>query len=198
MTAQPVLKVVVEGPDDARLLRALAGRELAGRLRVFAAQGLASLATVGRNILFDEGGPVLVVMDSETLDPQLSRELQGLTAAALSWPLTSGVPIPRDAESAPPFKVFAFVPEIEVVFFEAPQALDRLLGKATPQEKVKDGLLVPKPTLLELLKNGRPHRDYQSLLEDMDPQVQEAIASGRQAKALRATIESMLASPAKA
>lgn len=198
MTAQPGLKIVVEGPEDARIIRAIAGQELAPRLRVFASQGLASLATVGRNVLFHEGGPVLLVMDSNTLDPRLAAELRSMNRAALSGVVTSGGPIPQPSDSPPEsFQVFTFVPAIEVVFFETPQALDHMLGRKTPPEKVREGRLLPKQTLSELLESAHAHRDYRSLLADMDPQVRHAIASGRQAKALKATIEAMLVTPAK-
>jgi hypothetical protein len=197
MTKQPGLKIVVESRDAARIIRVIVGKELADRLSIFASQGRAALATVGRNVLFHEGGPVLLVMDSDTLDPRLTSELESMNMAAMSGAVASGVQIPASGDSAAPqFKVFTFVPAIEVVFFEAPQALDRLLGKKTPHEKVREGHLVPRETLAALLDNARGRRDDHAILADMDPQVQHAIASGRQAKALKGTVESMLAAPA--
>jgi hypothetical protein len=199
MATQPGLKVVVEGADDARIIRAIAGKELADRLRIFASQGRVSLATVGRNILFHEGGPVLLVMDSDTLNPQRAVELRSMNLAALSGVVTSGLQTsPFGGAATPEFKVFTFVPAIEVVFFEAPEALDRLLGKQMPEEKLREGHLIPQQTLAELLGNGRAPRDYHALLADLDPQVQRALASGAQAKALKEMMESLLAVPAKA
>jgi hypothetical protein len=83
--------------------------------------------------------------------------------------------------------VFTFVPEIEAVFFEAPEVLERTLGKTLSQEKVKVGRLVPKQTLTELLHEvGAP--SYHAILGRID----RAIASGAQASALKQMVESML------
>src|SRR5262249_35885795 len=163
MRTQGGLKIIVEGPADAQIVRAILGEDLAKQARFFASQGRVSLATIGRNVLVHEGGPVLLVMDSETLDPQLAAELQALNRVAMSGAITSGAQIPvLTAAPASQFNVFTFVPEIEAVFFDAPQVLARLLGKAPPEEKLKEGRLVPKQTLSELLKNNaRAHVDYQ-------------------------------------
>lgn len=189
MTAERGLKIIVEGATDAQIIRAILGEDLSNKVRIFAAQGLASLATLGRNVLFHEGGPVLLVMDSDTLDPQLTAELRSMTRVAMSGALTSGVqfPVPATAES-PQFRVFTFVPEIEAVFFEAPPALEHMLGKAPSQEKLKDGRRVPKETLTELLNETDGARSYHAFLSRIDP----AVASGPQARALRQQVESML------
>jgi hypothetical protein len=190
MMAERSLKIIVEGASDAQIIRAILGEALSKKVRIFAGQGRASLARVGRNVLFHEGGPVLLVMDSDTLDPRLTAELQSMTRVAMSGAITSGVqlPVPTAAEP-PPFRVFTFVPEIKAVFFEAPQVLERTLGKTPSCEKVKDGRLVPKQTLTDLLGevNGAPN--YHVLLGRIDP----AIGSGTQASALKQIVESMLA-----
>jgi hypothetical protein len=191
---QPSLKIIVESATDAKLIRAILGDKLAKKARFYAGQGRTSLATLGRNILFHEGGPVLLVMDSDTLNPRLTAELEALNLAAMSGPITSGVQFPAMTESdIPLFKVFTFVPEIEAVFFESPEALDRLLGMQPPQDKVKEGHFIPKQVLTELLANSKAPRDYPGLLEHLDPQVQQAIASGEQASNLKAMVESLLA-----
>jgi hypothetical protein len=193
MTLQPSLKIVVEGVTDAQLVRAILGDELARESRFFAAQGRISLATVGRNILVHEGGPVLLVMDSDTLNPQLAAERQALNMVALRGAITSGAPLSIvPALDTMPFKVFTFMPEIEAVFFEAPQALDQLLGKTTPQEKIKEGTFIPKKILAELLGDGKAPRDYQELLSHLDPKSQHALAAGPQARNLKAMVEALL------
>src|SRR5262245_6494788 len=122
MTAERGLKIIVEGATDAQIIRAILGKTLSNKVRIFAGQGRASLATVGRNVLFHEGGPVLLVMDSATLDPQLTAELQSMTRVAMTGALTSGIPLSVRTVAEPQrFRVFTFVPEIEAVFFEAPQ-----------------------------------------------------------------------------
>jgi hypothetical protein len=88
------------------------------------------------------------------------------------------------------------VPEIEAVFFEASEALDHLLGKKPPQDKVKEGHLIPKQVLSELLANGPTQRDYPGLLEHLDAEARLAIATGPQASSLKATVGSLRASAA--
>ena len=69
----------------------------------------------------------LVVMNGETLTPQLKDERQSLAMFALSRAAAPGQ-----------FDVFSFVPESEVVFFEAPAALERVLGdKSFTEAKMK-------------------------------------------------------------
>src|SRR5262249_14600524 len=140
------LYIVVEGQTDADLIRSILGKDLAGKLRFFAASGRVSLATVGRNILVHEGGPVLLVMDADTTNPHLVNELQSMAFLA-----TSGVAPPDLARLRDWVKVFAFVPEIEVIFFEAPRSLEVIVGKKVPEEKVQEGLLAPKATLEKIL-----------------------------------------------
>jgi hypothetical protein len=190
MSTQASLSVVVEGPADARIIRAVLGKELSAALRFFATGGRASLATIGRNILVHEGDPVLLVMNSYTRNQHLVEELQSMAFVA-----TSGMAPSGPARSGGWVKVFSFVPEIEVLFFEAPQSLELILGKKVPEEKIEEGLLAPEAVLLKVFGNGQIN--YETLATGMSPEVASLLAGGKQAQALRATIESML-SPAAA
>src|SRR5437762_12025506 len=105
MSTPSNLSVVVEGPNDAHIIRAVLEKDLAGKLRFFAAGGRVSLATVGRNILVHEGGQVLLVMDSDTRNQRLVDELQSMAFTATSGVAPSS--LPRLSEWV---KVFVFVP----------------------------------------------------------------------------------------
>jgi hypothetical protein len=190
MTHPSSLYVVVEGPMDAHLIRAILGKDLTEKLRFFAAGGGVSLATLARNILVHEGGPVLLVMDSNTRNQHLVDEQKSMAFIA-----TSGVAPPTLPRLNEWVKVFAFVPEIEVMFFEAPQSLEVILGKKVPEEKIQEGLLAPKATLVKLLDEGKVN--YQKLVTNMAPQVASILAPGSQAQALKATVESMMAPAVK-
>jgi hypothetical protein len=185
MTHPSSLYVVVESRSDADLIRAILGNEIASRIRFFAAGGRASLATVGRNILVHEGGPILLVMDSETRSEQLVDEQKSMVFLAMS-----GVAPPNLAGLREWVKVFAFVPEIEVIFFEAATVLELLLGKKVPEEKLQEGMLVPKATLTGLLADAKT--SHQALIASITPDVASVVTTGRQARALKTTIESML------
>ncbi len=92
--------------------------------------------------------------------------------------------------------VFAFVPEIEVIFFEALPALERLLGEPVPPAAVDEGLLIPHKTLAALLgRKGRLDKVTMLYTQLADPEIADLIAQGEQATALRDTVISIL-SPA--
>jgi hypothetical protein len=179
------LSVVVESKTAASLVRAILGKELAGKLQFFATDGRIAPATVGRNILVHEGGPVLLVLDSNTRSPRLVEERKSLAFLA-----TSGVAQPDFPRLNDWVKVFLFVPEIEVVFFEAPQSLEGILGQRISESTVQEGSLAPNATLEKLLAEGQG--DYQALVASLNSRVANALATGGQAMALKATVESMM------
>jgi hypothetical protein len=194
MTSDRPLKIVVEGPSDAQLIRAILGDEIATKVRFYAAQGQASLATVGRNILYHDGGPVLLVMDSDTLSPRLTAELESLSLAAMSGPVTSGMPLPDSVTGQQPlFNVFAFVPEIEAVFFEAPDALTQVLGKKASGIELKEGHIIPREVMKAFFGDTKLYRDYQGLLSHLDSNAKHALAAGPQAAKLKTIVETLLA-----
>lgn len=187
--ADSKLLIVVEGMTDATAIRAILGADLARRARVFAAQGRTSLVTVARNLFFHEGGPVLIVMDADTTTAHMVEEQKSLTRAAVES-LIPGSMNGRDHG----VEVFAFVPEIEVIFFEAPPALERLLGEPVPPAALEEGLLIPHKTLAALL--GRKGPFNKADIFDTcfaDPEVAHLIARGKQATALRDAVISILA-----
>lgn len=180
MSQQETLKIVVEGRSDATILRALLGNALSRKISFFAGQGRVSLASVGRNILVHEGGPLLLVMDSDTLNPHLTEERQALASVALSRVAHAGQ-----------FKVFMFVPEIEVIVFEAPQVLARILKQPVAEDIIEKGLTVPKETLTDLFRQVIGGTPYDAYLE-ANPELAEGLASGKQAREFRDTVEAML------
>jgi hypothetical protein len=187
--ADSKLLIVVEGKTDAMAIRAILGADLARRARVFAAQGRTSLVTVARNLFFHEGGPVLIVMDSDTTTAHMVEEQKALTRAAVES-LIPGIMNGRDRG----VEVFAFVPEIEAIFFEAPPALERLLGEPVPPATVEEGLLIPHKTLAALLGRKGPLDNVTMLYTPLaDPEIAHLIAQGPQATALRDTVISILA-----
>lgn len=180
-----VIKVVVKGPLDAKLIRAILGKEMSSKLRFFAPQDQASLATIGRNILVHEGAPVLLVINADTRNTRLAEEVRAMASLAMSgvlpgWPSNNGQW----------YKVFMFIPEIEVMFFETPAVFEQLLGKPLPDSLVKQGLRDPRHTLLTVLDEA--NLTYPSLIEGMDDDVADALASGPQATELKTIVESML------
>lgn len=185
--SDPKLFIIVEGKTDATAVRAILGNDLAGQTRIFTAQGRMSLVSVARNVYFHEGGPVLIVMDADTTTPTLVEEQKAMTRAALET-LVPGV-TNEDGRA----RVFAFVPELEVIFFESPQTLERLVGEPVPADAVPEGLLLPKQTLDALLQRKGPlDKDSALYAPLLNPEIAVLLAQGKQATALRETVRSML------
>jgi hypothetical protein len=170
------LIIVTEGKTDVLIIRALLNKELTTGMRFFAAQGRESLVTLGRNLLVHEGDPVFMVMDVATAELPIRDAMVAEAMRALS---TIGAP--------GTFQVFVFTPEIEIVFFEAPDALQRVLGTTLPPPTLKEGQVKPKPVLNRLLAEAKiPNTEV--LIRKMDEQAIQSLSSGKQAAALREKI----------
>jgi hypothetical protein len=167
------LIIVTEGKTDVFIIRALLNKELTTGMRFFAAQGRESLVTLGRNLLVHEGYPVFLVIDVSTAELPIRDEMVAETMRALS---TTGAP--------GTFQVFVFTPEIEIVFFEAPDALQMALGTTLPPSTVDEGRSKPKVVLNRLLIEGRIP-NIETLIRKMDAQAIECLSHGKQAMALR-------------
>lgn len=176
-----LLSVVVNRAEDAALLRALLPAEHLERMRFYAAAGRVALATVGRNILVHEGGPVLIVMDSDTRNTNRADELRSITLAAL-----------RNFSPGGPLDVVTFIPETEVVFFETPAALERLLGTTMEESTLREGLLAPRATLDRLLRENGRGPGLPALLQSLGEEALDAVRSGPQACVLLDSVTSLL------
>jgi hypothetical protein len=186
MSKEAALNIVVDGPTDAAILRALLSKAQKESMRFYSAGGRVSRASLARNLLVHEGSPVLVVMDADTHNPSHAEELQDMTKVAM-----------RTIAPSVPCDTFAFIPTIEAIFFEAPKALQRLLGKKIPEEKLEQGAIAPKQTLAKLLGVNGSASKFPEWLSRITPDIGSELASGPQASALMATIDAMLPSPAK-
>jgi hypothetical protein len=154
------LNVVAEGWADALLLSRVLPRTLGVEPAFYAAGDGLTPWTLARNILMHEGGPVLVVMDANTFYPSAVEEERALTKATLRL-------LAADSE----FEVFAFAPQMDVAFFEAPSILRRHLGWEGVGAELELGLLDSARRLRMLLEQRGLDREqfYRGLSgEDVD------------------------------
>jgi hypothetical protein len=170
------LIIVVEGKSDVLIIRALLSAELRSWMRFFAGQGRESLITLARNLLVHEGGPVLLVMDVATAELPSRDEMVAEAMRALSTVGAPGM-----------FQVFTFVPEIESVFFEAPDALQRALGTSLPADVLEECRVKPKAVLQRLLA-GAHIPNTEALIRKLDEEAIASLSRGKQAMALRETL----------
>lgn len=172
---------VVEGRSDAVLFKKLLSETSSLGFRFFVGGGRASLATVARNILAHEGGPLVIIMDADTLDlAQADSNCLMVRAALRSFSAAGGV------------EVFAFVPEQEVVFFEAPSVLQRRFGKDRVQQHLLErGLLAPKDTLLTLLRESGVRREvwFKELTEEDGKDLQRGTQATQLIRSVQALVD---------
>lgn len=167
------LSFVVEGEHDAAVLRKLLPKSLADA-RFFAAGGRSSVATVARNLLVHENGPVMLVADADTHDADRLRQ----DRANLQLALRNVAPTSR-------FGVFLFVPEIEVLFFESLQAMEKITAEARHDPiNPQYGKALPKRALEPLLRG----QAFVSWLGKLDPETWDLLRRGEQVKKLLAAV----------
>ena len=181
------LKLVAEGQSDIHLIRKLISHELNGNMSFYASQGRASLVSVARNLIVHEGGPVLLVMNADSNNLHVKRELEAMTIVAMSGVASGGsfYAIPSL------FKVFMFVPEIAVVFFEAPDALERVTGQAISKQVLEAGRMAPAVTLAKLTGDSNVLA-VDMLTRKIDEQAIDMLRKGKQANEFRENVESLL------
>ena len=173
------ITIVVEGETDVFLIKRILRSITGVSFRFFAAQGKFSLATLGRNILFHEGGSLLVVTDADTFDVASAQEQCGLMRTAL-----------RNVSPDGQFNVFAFLPALEIIFFEMPDTLIRRFGAGVVDPAVIErGHYKPGATLNEILKSSgdTPTSFFKSLGEEE----LEYLRRGEQCRGLVAAVETL-------
>jgi hypothetical protein len=178
----PKLRIVAESPTGIRFIRKLLYREPVSGMKFYASQGKVSAVTLARNILVHEGGPVLLAIDSDTLDVERQREYEATTLAAVEAAYA------RDfLTTLPIFKVFTFRPSIEVVFFEAPKALESLLGKPVDERTIEEGKARPN-RVLQMLCCSKDPSWLEALNRQLDEQTLDLLREGEQATQLREAV----------
>jgi hypothetical protein len=177
--------VVAEELLDAVLLNRVIQRALSIDARFFTGDGQIALTSLARNILVHDGGPVLVVMDAETTNGDMAAEACAMTRMAL------GHVSPDDA-----FDVCALVPQLEVVFFEAPGVLRRHLGAHVHDLELELGRFSPAQTLNTLL--ARSGRDLEFFVRELDDCDLDALLAGPQLSRFISSADTLFSSTAGA
>jgi hypothetical protein len=173
------LIVVVEQRVDVVVLRRLIARALDLAPSFYAGQGRLPLFTLARNILVHEGGPVLIAMDAHTTHAESLDEARGMTRFVVGLVADESV-----------FHVYAFAPEMDVIFYEAPCVLERHFGREICGMELELGRLDPRRQLDRLLaEQGIDRRDFYRLLNDADL---DCLLRGPQLQALTAAADTLL------
>jgi hypothetical protein len=100
--------LVLEGRDDVAILRAILPPRIVEACKLRPTQGRPHLAEAARTHLCQHRAPVAVLLDTDTLDKAIIREMVRNVEEDLAR-----------AAGEVPYGVFSCVPHIEVIFFKA-------------------------------------------------------------------------------
>ncbi|MEM7795327.1 MAG: hypothetical protein AAF579_12875 [Cyanobacteria bacterium P01_C01_bin.118] len=128
--------IVVEGPSDAKILRALLDETLLEDVKFINGEGKYGAETMARSLLLDRQIPVLLVIDADTSNPEAihsyQQDLDFLT---------------RSAAVGTPYKILQAVPTIEAVFLQDRSLFEHLIGRQFTDLEWQLGQKDPKELL---------------------------------------------------
>lgn len=173
-----MIYIVTEGPFDQKLVEVVLRDLYAPELFVIKAYGGKNNARpTARKHLLQHKSPVIFIIDADTSDPDKAKEEQ----EDLEYYFGMG-------GQSMPFQVTTFVPTIEVVFFEKPVVIERLLGRPLDRATKIAGRVAPKEILESLLPELKL-RTRADIIERLTEEDLREIRSQQQMAAIRQFIE---------
>ena len=148
--------VLVATASDAAFLRAILPPELLANAEVVSAVRSGAIASLARSLIVRRNCPVAVVMDSDSINPEVAEERRQSTEGLI-----------RAAHASIPVKVVAVVPTIEVWFFASPKLIERVVGGGVP-ELLALGTRDPKGVLQQLAKSNQKTWDIFGAIKALD------------------------------
>src|ERR1700683_4415144 len=109
--------VLTEGPADVAFLQRIIKGKVKAPLEFVAAGGKSAVTSMAQSLIVSRRAPVAVVLDADTLDPELVSEQERIYSDRRGA-YSQGVP----------FRFFLAVPEMEHLLFEPPGLLGGELG----------------------------------------------------------------------
>lgn len=162
--------VVVEGASDEEILRAVLDPKLLEGVFIVPAGGLANMASLARSLLVRRSVPVAIFADADSLEEEVIGERRDQFKDLVNA-----------AAGKTPSAVVLAVPEVEVIFFSAPDLIEKLLGQAPP-ELMALGRRDPKGILAQLSSSGKNTWDMKKAFALMTKKDLEHL---RQAQSIR-------------
>lgn len=165
--------IVTEGDFESELLKKVLPENLKKDIEIVPAGGVSATKSLARSLIVRRQVPVAVVIDSDSLVPDLVQERRSdiqeiLESVAVNTPV----------------KVILAVPQIETIFFHDSVLLFRILGYSPSQEALNELLTLaasqPRQTLELLLTYSRTQMLEKLTEEDIKllrktPVIQEII-----------------------
>ena len=135
--------VLVEGPSDAAFLRRILPQEVLSGAELVTAGGRTGIPSLARSVLVRRKSPVAIIMDSDSMDPEVIEERQQSTEDLI-----------RAADASIPVKVVCAIPEIEAWFFVSQETVERVVGQEVSEERLFLGKRDPCGMLQRLAENS--------------------------------------------
>ena len=149
--------VVVEGPTDEELFRQLLVPNIASPVEFRVAGGWSAADSLGRSLLANGSGDVVVVVDADSVDPTSVAERKRFLMRSL------------EAIASPARRlVIVIEPELESLFFHNRQLLENLVGQPVSDTDFITGRYEPRKVLEKLLIGTSRLDAFRSKLPKLD------------------------------
>jgi hypothetical protein len=135
--------ILTEGPADVAFLQRIIEGKVKAPLEFVAAGGKSAVTSMAQSLIVSRRAPVAVVLDADTLDPQLVGEQERIYSDRLGS-YSHGVP----------FRFFLAVPEMEHLLFESPGLLDSELGIQVSKHDAGEANVQPRQVLERLIRRS--------------------------------------------
>jgi hypothetical protein len=135
--------IVCEGDFEAQLLQRILPKSLLTGVQIVAAGGFSAAKSLARSLLVRRQVPMAIVVDADSVDPDLIQER-----------LTSTENIISSVAVNTSTRVILAVPSFEMIFFQDHFLLARLLGYEPSQDMLNLAISQPRKALQQLLANS--------------------------------------------
>lgn len=173
--------VFVEGVCEVELLRRLLPAEWHASLVFVPVARAASIPSLARSILATRRQPVAVVLDSDSLSPDLIHDRRQNMQELI-----------QVAAPSVPAKVVMAVPQLEAILFHDPQLLPKVLERAFTPELVARARFEPAVVLKELLAQSAGMSTLAQLLNALSPQDVETLKAAPPVRELNEYLQRVL------
>jgi Domain of unknown function (DUF4276) len=145
--------MLVEGPTDVAFLRRILTEKALRGTELVDAGGSSGIPSLARSVIVRRRCPVAVLMDSDSVDPDMIDERKQSTEDLI-----------RAADASVPVKVVVVIPEIETWFLATPDAIGRILGQRPSEDWIALAKRDPKRSLTRLAEqNNRIWNSIQAI-----------------------------------
>ncbi|CAN1212379.1 DUF4276 domain-containing protein [Tumidithrix helvetica PCC 7403] len=148
--------IICEGAYDNQLLKAVLPPQLLKQVEVVSAGGISSVKSLARSLVVRRQAPVAIVVDADSTVPELIQmQIRDITEIVESVSVNT------------PVKAILFVPEMEAIFFQDPELLERLLGYRPSQDLLGLAVSQPRKALEQMLAQSEKVHNQSQLIDQL-------------------------------